>query len=308
MTLARLAGVLLVACAPAYAPPDATAPGTPRPSLDPTLKRERLALLAQINADRRATGAPPLVLDTLATSVAQEHAEAMANGGFVSHYGPGGDAPYERYALAGGTAHVVENVLGQRVSGFRPGEATLAERFDAELVHDFLMSSPGHRASILDPHRTHVGLGIAFGPDGRSLLVAEEFLARHAEIVAPRLTWHRSSIEIAGRVSGSRIRPLLLVLRREPAIRAWASRGEPPPPGPYSDGAEGGSVLVPPWLIAWRRDGFFEAPLPLQREAPGRYYGILYVAPSGVVESALARGRVTTEDGWPGAAFVIEVL
>jgi uncharacterized protein YkwD len=303
----RVAGVLLLACAPAYAPPDGPGSAASRPALGDALQAERLALLAAINADRQAAGARPLAIDTLATMVAQEHAEAMASGGFVSHYGVGGDAPYERYAAAGGTAHVVENVLGQRVGGTLPGSGRAAH-FDAGVVHGFLMSSPGHRASILDPHRTHVGLGIAYGSDGRSLLVTEEFLARHAEIVAPRLAWRGSPTLVEGRIARPGVRPLLLVLHREPSIRPWVARAEPPPPGPYSDGAEGEGLLVPPWAIVWRRDGGFEASLPLAHQAAGRYYAVLYVAPSDVVDRALARRRVSSELGWPGAAFVIEVL
>lgn len=302
----RIAGVLLLACAPAYAPPGESGPAS-RPSLGNELHGERLALLAAINADRQAAGARPLALDTLATMVAQEHAEAMASGGFVSHYGPGGDAPYERYAAAGGTAHVVENVLGQRVGGSPHGPGREA-RFDVGVVHGFLMGSPGHRASILDPHRTHVGLGIAYGAGGRSLLVAEEFLARHAEIVAPRLAWRGSSTLVEGRIARPGVRPLLLVLHREPPIRPWVARAELPPPGSYSDGAEGPGLLVPPWAIVWRRDGGFEVSLPLAHQAAGRYYAVLYVAPSDVVDRALARRRVSSEHGWPGAAFVIEVL
>jgi hypothetical protein len=264
--------------------------------------------MAAINADRIEVGAPPVVVDSLATAVAQTHALAMVTGDFFSHYGWTGDAPYERYAAAGGHAHVRENVFQSRLSGGTTGnrEATL-RRFGMAKVHELLMGSPGHRVTILDPHRTHVGIGVAVDDEGTNLVVVEDFIARHAEIELPSIAWRRSPNWLRGRMLDGDARPLLVVLSREPAVRDWVARGDPPPEGPYTEGG-GEAILVSPWEIVSGRDGAFEVLLPLAQAPPGRFYGVLYAASARAVERAIARGRASTEDGWPAAAFVIELL
>ena len=265
----------------------------------------RLELLAAINGDRRAAGVASVDLDSLASVAAQAHAVAMAAGRFFGHYGVLGEAPYERLAAAGETGHVQENVYRWQlrsmaaVGGVDPWPA-----FDPRQAHRSLMASSGHRETILDPHRTHVGLGIAADSAGGAVYVVEEFVARHAEIEPPRLALQESVTPLAGRMLDPALRPLLIILRRDPA---GAASGGGPRPGPYTDG-HGEGRIVPPWTIGWRPAPLaFELDLgPVLRE-PGRWYGIVYVAPRRVVESALAAGAVNTEQGWPGAAFLVDV-
>lgn len=268
--------------------------------------RGRLELLRAINVDRVAAGLRPVVLDSLATLAAQRHAEAMAAGNFLSHYDRSGRAPYERLAAVGGTAHVLENVYrwrersedpllgGDPWHGFHPMTAQAA-----------LLASESHRAVILDPHRTGVGIGFAVDPRDREVFVVQEFVARHATLVAPQFAPRGVPSRLWGRVLAADLRPLLVVVRREPSIRPWAALGDPPP-GPYDDGGAD-PQFVPPWAFAVLPDGTFALDLAGQLR-PGRYYAILYVAPSSEVEVALARRRAYPGQGWPGAAVVFEVL
>jgi uncharacterized protein YkwD len=280
----------------------------PRSALGDEHAAARAALTAAINADRVAAGAAPVAVDTLATVVAQAHALAMATGDFFSHYGSTGDAPYERYAYAGGRAHLKENVFQWRISGGIPEDAEAARaRFSMARVHQLLMESPGHRTTILDPHRTHVGIGMALDDQGRELVVVEDFIARHAEIELPSVAWRRSPTLLRGRMIDRDARPLLVVLSREPAVRDWVTRGDPPPSGSYMEGSEE-AILIPPWEILRRRDGAFETVLPLEPLAPGRFYGVVYAASARAVERAIARGRASTENGWPAAAFMIDLF
>ncbi len=266
----------------------------------------RLELLAAINADRHAAGVAPVHLDSLTTVAAQAHAAAMAAGGFFSHYGQLGEAPYERLARAGLTGHVQENVYRWRVRNLTPvGKVDPWPAFDVTGAHRSLMSSVGHRETILNPRRTHVGLGIAADSSDGAVYVVEDFVARHAEIDPPRLTWPGSRTPLSGRVLGRSLRPLLIILHRESGDVGRAAGT--PPPGPYPDG-RGEGRIVPPWAIGWRSGLLsFEADLgPVLRE-PGRWYGIVYVAPRKVVEGALAAGAANTGQGWPGAAFLVDV-
>lgn len=300
--------VVGLSCAPSVPPPLARGAGPAPVPIPDGYARARLELLEAVNADRAAAGRIPVGLDSLATVVAQAHAEAMAAEGFFSHYGTGGDAPYERLAEAGGTAHVRENIFRWLERGSHPA-GDLSERFDVRQAEEWLMDSPGHRQTILDPHRTGVGLGIAVDPQHRTVYVVQDFVARHAEVEAPRQAWRRAPTPVSGRVLEEGIRPLLLLVMAEPVRRPWEEGRDEPPGGPYPDGSGEGTIL-PPWAIEWRPgDRSFAAELHSGLLSdPGRYYGIIYVAPEKAVERALFMRATGTRDGWPGGAFVIDVL
>lgn len=294
---------MLVACV-SVAGHDRSAPsGPPRSPLQDRYAGARVDLLAAINEDRHAAGVAPVRLDSPATIAAQGHATAMAEGGFFSHYGLLGEAPYERLARAGLTGHVRENVYRWQVRNLVAiGTVDPWVTFDVEDAHRSLMASSGHRETILDPHRTHVGIGIASAPEDGAVYVVEDFMARHVEIEPPRLALPGTETPLSGRVVDPSVRPLLLLLRREPEVDPGAGA---PPAGPYADG-RGEGLILPPWAIGWRPGGRFELDLgPLLRES-GRWYGVVYVAPRKVVEGALAAGTATTAQGWPGAAFVLD--
>ncbi len=304
--MALVAGLALVAACVTVAR-DHLSPqsGPPKSPIQDRYAGARIDLLAAINADRHAAGVAPVRLDSLATIAAQGHASAMAAGGFFSHYGQLGQAPYERLARAGLTGHVRENVYRWQMRGLVPvGTADPWLAFDVNDAHGSLMASPGHRETILDPHRTHVGLGIASDPANGAVYVVEDFMARYVQIDPPRLAWPGSKTPLTGRVIDPSLRPLLLLLRREPEVVPGTGN---PPPGPYVDG-RGEGRIVPPWAIAWRPAlRSFELDLgPLLGE-PGRWYGVVYVAPRHEVEGALAAGAANTTMGWPGAAFLVHV-
>lgn len=270
--------------------------------------RARLILVDDINADRAGRGVPPVALDSLATVVAQQHAEAMARDGYLSHYATDGTAPYERFGEAGGTAHVRENVFRWTHRPSDPAEEGWPWlEFDVREAQDWLMSSPGHRATILDPGRTHVGIGIAEDHERGAVLVVQEFIARHASVEAPKRTWRRSVTRVRGRMTSPGTRPLLVFVSREPDVEPWV--GKTPPGGSYLDGSHQG-VLVPPWRIRWNwTDRSFEIDLdPVELGGPGRYYGIVYVAAEERVRRAMGAGRVDSNEGYPGASFLLDVL
>lgn len=267
-------------------------------------------MVAAVNADRARHGLDPVTLDSLATVVAQGHAREMAAGGFLSHYNSAGLAPYDRLAAAGGTGHVRENVFRwqeRAAAEWTPDDPW--ERFDIRQAQAWLMESPGHRESILDPHRTRIGVGIAVDPSRAAVYVVQEFVSAAATLATPARVLSGGEAEVSGRVEAAGTRPLLLVLSREPMRRAWVARGERPPGGPYTDGSPE-ALVVPPWAIRWNPDDrSFDLRLRMgSGSEPSRWYGILYLAPESSVREALSARQAATDGGWPAAAFVIEVL
>jgi len=281
-----------------------------RPALGDRYEEARSEMLEAINADRERAGLAPLEPDPLASRVAQSHAEWLVREERWSHHGIGGSTPYERFAEAGGRGHVRENLYRQWTMTSRGSDAGDPwDRFDPAVAESRLMGSPPHRDAILDPSRTHVGIGFAVSRSRGEVVVVQELVARHAWLDVPARGWRGTSIPIRGRVLEEGVRPLLVAIHREPAVREWFARGTAPPRGAYDDGS-GAVAVVPPWEIEWRDgDRSFEASMPRgSRSTTGRYYGIVYFASADQVERAVRERRTRSEIGWPGAAFVIDVL
>jgi uncharacterized protein YkwD len=108
-------------------------------------------LLALLNRDRRAAGLPELERDARLQEIARGHSREMARTGEVVH-------------VSDKSGSAVDRVRAAQIS---PVPRTLAENVGrafstSEVEHGF-MGSPSHRANILNPDMTHVGIGVAVG-------------------------------------------------------------------------------------------------------------------------------------------------
>ncbi|MDT0447600.1 CAP domain-containing protein [Streptomyces hesseae] len=120
------------------------------PLTDESLARTVAEVLALTNAERATAGLPPLAADARLAAAAQAYSTDMATRGFYSHTSPEGTEPWDRAAAAGaGHRGIGENIA-------------CGQRSPAEVVQGW-MDSPGHRANILKPGFTHLGVGYAGG-------------------------------------------------------------------------------------------------------------------------------------------------
>jgi len=128
-------------------------------------------VLALINRDRQAAGLGTLAWDDRVAAVSRAHSADMRKTKIVGHVSPTTGAAADRVRAAGiKTAVVLENVAQSSAIG----EA-----------HAALMNSPGHRANILEPQATHVGIGIVLGDDvGRREIFLTEVFIRIPPMVA----------------------------------------------------------------------------------------------------------------------------
>ncbi|WP_425583825.1 CAP domain-containing protein [Streptomyces rectiviolaceus] len=108
------------------------------------------AVLRLTNAERTAAGLRALSPDPLLTVAAQGHSADMIARAFYSHTSPDGGEPWHRASAAGST----HRAIGENIA--------CGQRTPAEVV-DGWMNSPGHRANILKPSFTHLGVGFAGG-------------------------------------------------------------------------------------------------------------------------------------------------
>ena len=108
-------------------------------------------LYALTNADRAAAGLAPLSENTLLDKAAQMKAEDMATRGYYSHTTPEGYQPFHWFDVVGYTYLNVGENLHVIYSG------------DENTINNAWMGSPGHRANILLPQFTEIGVGVAEG-------------------------------------------------------------------------------------------------------------------------------------------------
>lgn len=118
------------------------------------------------NNNRQVAKAGPLRTSELLTKGAQMKAEDMAKRGYFAHRDPDGRDPW----------YWMEKV-GYRFT--HAGENLAINFFDSFDVTNAWMKSPTHRANIMKPEYTEIGIGIARGRyQGRESLFVVEFFGR----------------------------------------------------------------------------------------------------------------------------------
>jgi uncharacterized protein YkwD len=133
------------------APPPA---GVPLSALAPTQAQAPDAaereLYQLVNRDRAAAGLWPVRRDARLEEIARAHSREMASTGQVGHV-------LER------TGNVSDRMARARLRAAIVAE-NLALAYSARQAESGLMASPGHRANIMDPRFTHLGIGVVAGP------------------------------------------------------------------------------------------------------------------------------------------------
>lgn len=217
-----IVGATTSTAAPSPTIPDSAAPTTITPTSPtpvsthvtlplpdvPSLQRLMLEL---INADRRTEGLNPVIWDTQAAQIGAAHAQEMASSDYLSHWNLQGYGPDVRYGLSGGTDTVMENVY---LYEYRYDDGRAAPISDWPQViraaHTALMESPGHRANILDPSHTHVGIGIAYNATTGNVRIAQEFINRYVKLDSmPRTARLGDSVDVKGTLLTGASKPVI---------------------------------------------------------------------------------------------------
>jgi uncharacterized protein YkwD len=132
-----------------------------------------LQMLHLLNNDRTAPSqaaetrghARALLWDPQLAALARAHSQELAFGRPFSHMGANGSSPSDRLSKAG-------------IQWVSMGE-NIAKEQNVMLAEAALMNEPkfqsNHRANILNPNFTIVGIGIVTGPDG-ALYITQEFV------------------------------------------------------------------------------------------------------------------------------------
>ncbi|NWG07425.1 MAG: hypothetical protein HXY35_12150 [Chloroflexi bacterium] len=118
-------------------------------TLNTTFEAQVLTLL---NQRRASHGVPPLTSNSKLLSAARRHSQDMACNNFMSHTGSDGSSPQDRIIDA-----------GYDFSTW--GENIAAGYTSPSSVVDGWMDSAGHRANILNPNFTEIGVGYVYNED-----------------------------------------------------------------------------------------------------------------------------------------------
>jgi uncharacterized protein YkwD len=119
-----------------------------RPAQSQSLDSWREQVLTLVNQQRAAAGLNALRMQSNLQVAADRYCQYMASANFFAHDGPDGSTPKTRMEAAGYSGAVV---WGENIAAGQP---------DPQSVMTAWMNSPGHRANILFPGFTEIGIGI----------------------------------------------------------------------------------------------------------------------------------------------------
>lgn len=139
-------------------------PPPPPPPPDPVLSTNVQAVLDMSNAERTARGIAPLEFHFDLAEAAAIHGNDQRNQpcatGYLTHTGSDGSSPGDRIRRTGLT---VSNWAENIACGYSTPGA----------VMNGWMNSAGHRANILNPALTHIGISITYSDSGRAYWVQD---------------------------------------------------------------------------------------------------------------------------------------
>ena len=130
--------------------------------VEPAAEQEIVRL---VNAERAKAGLGSLTVDSRLTDIAREHSQLMLRRSTLSHQ-------------LSGEQDVRHRVISSGIRFDMSGENVAYDR-DAASAHNSLMHSPPHKANILRPEFTTIGVGVV--RKGDSIYVTQDFARRLQE-------------------------------------------------------------------------------------------------------------------------------
>lgn len=130
-------------------PPTSTTPTATNIPTVTALTPDEQSMVDSVNQERANAGLQPLKVDLRLASVARAKANDMLVNNYFDHTSPTYGSPWAMMQQV----KINYKWAGENIAGNRSVAAAMAA----------LMQSPGHRANILDPRFTHVGIGVATG-------------------------------------------------------------------------------------------------------------------------------------------------
>ena len=148
-------------------------------------------MLELVNDERANAGLNPLRFNDTLNDSSEDHSSWMLDADVFEHQGVNGSTPHARMEDAGyqfeGNWHSGENIAWMSEDNV-PGHED-----EVVALHNGLMNSPGHRANILNPDFTEIGIGIEAGlfsvqnDEYSSVMISQNFAHTDADAVTPEV-------------------------------------------------------------------------------------------------------------------------
>lgn len=106
---------------------------------------DEFTMLDLVNDERRSEGLRPVRIDDELREVGRAHSRDMLARGYFAHVNPDGHDPFDRME-----ASDIKYIVAGENLAFAP---------NVDIAHTGLMNSPGHRANILKPEFSRLGIG-----------------------------------------------------------------------------------------------------------------------------------------------------
>jgi uncharacterized protein YkwD len=136
----------------------------------PDVATVRNELLAALNQTRADAGLPALETEPQLDAIALAHSRDMLEHDFIGHVSQTTGSPADRMQAAQVRSGLVLENIGRGYS--------------AREIHRGLLDSPGHRANLVNPDATHVGIGVvAEEENGRTAFIATQVFIRRARAI-----------------------------------------------------------------------------------------------------------------------------
>ena len=224
-------------------------------------------MLGLINEARTNAGLAVVGWDDFAAEIGARHSREMAEHGYFSHWNFQGWGPDHRYSLAGSYHAVMENLHSFSLT-YEDGRGAPVQDWSLVIAngHQGLMESEGHRANILDPAHTHVGIGMAYNPQTGQFRLAQEFTNQYVQLhsALPREAARGQVMTLEGQINGQDIENILLSL----AYEAY-----PEPLWPVDLAQKGAYLSAAESIEVWRLDREFNMTVTIPAEGePGMYH------------------------------------
>jgi hypothetical protein len=152
--------------------------------IDLTRTTLRQHILKLINKDRQLYNLPPVQLDIEGSIYGDRYCEQQIANNTNGHFTTDGLSPYMRYSFAGGNDGLSENAAAWSAN-YTFNERALYEM--SRRSQDAMMAETapkdGHKRTILDPHATHVGIGLSW--ERGEFRLVHEFVRRYLHWTKP---------------------------------------------------------------------------------------------------------------------------
>jgi uncharacterized YkwD family protein len=126
------------------------------------LNAQEREMVEYVNQERAKAGLSPLQVDLDLARVARTKSQDMVDNGYFDHNSPTYGSPFEMMRSFG---------ISYRAAG-----ENIAKNSSVMGAHTALMNSEGHRANILNPNFTHIGIGIV--SSGNMVTVTQMFISK----------------------------------------------------------------------------------------------------------------------------------